>query len=119
MAITLGRVRTILTDGDPLLATPSEPATIEQEAPLFSDLGNIWNVWDSQQDPAAIFTGFSSLQDIAWGTGFGLRYDFTYFIFRADLGFKTYNPGEVPGKRWFRDYNFANAVFQIGINYPF
>ena len=40
MAITLGRVRTILTDGDPLLATPSEPATIDE--PGFSDeLGDL------------------------------------------------------------------------------
>jgi len=95
------------------------PVVGDLKGALFSDVGNIWNVWDSQQDPAAIFTGLSSLQDIAWGTGFGLRYDFTYFVFRADLGFKTYNPGEAPGKRWFRDYNFANSVFQIGINYPF
>lgn len=95
------------------------PVVGDLKGALFSDVGNIWNVWDSQQDRAAVFTGFDSLKDIAWGTGFGLRYDFTYFIFRADLGFKTYNPGEAPGKRWFRDYNFANAVFQIGINYPF
>ncbi|WP_445385623.1 translocation and assembly module lipoprotein TamL [Robiginitalea sp. IMCC44478] len=86
---------------------------------LFADLGNIWNIWDREDDPAATFTGFSSLADIGLGTGFGLRYDFTYFVFRADIGFKTYNPAEIPSKRWFRDYNFANSVLQIGINYPF
>lgn len=86
---------------------------------LFADAGNIWNVWDNVDDPAAVFGGFSSLEDIALGTGFGLRYDFTYFVFRLDVGFKTYNPAEERAKRWFRDYNFANAVFQIGINYPF
>ncbi len=95
------------------------PVVGDLKGALFSDLGNIWNVWDSQNDPAAIFTGLGSLKDIAWGTGFGLRYDFTYFVFRADLGFKTYNPGDPPGKRWFRDYNFGNSVLQIGINYPF
>ncbi len=86
---------------------------------LFADAGNIWNVWDNVDDPAKIFSGFDSLGDIALGTGFGLRYDFTYFVFRVDAGFKTYNPAEVPSKRWFRDYNFGNAVIQIGINYPF
>lgn len=95
------------------------PVVGDLKGALFSDVGNIWNVWDSQDDPAAIFSGLGSLQDIAWGTGFGLRYDFNYFVFRADLGFKTYNPGEAPGKRWFRDYNFANSILQIGINYPF
>ncbi|MFS4455807.1 BamA/TamA family outer membrane protein [Maribacter sp. 2304DJ31-5] len=86
---------------------------------IFADAGNIWNVFDNVEDPAATFNGFSSLKDIALGSGFGLRYDFTYFLFRLDLGFKTYNPAEIPSKRWFRDYNFANSVLQIGINYPF
>jgi len=86
---------------------------------LFADAGNIWNVWDNVEDPAATFTGFKSLQEIALGTGLGLRYDFTYFVFRVDMGFKTYNPAEVQSERWFKDYNFANAVVQIGINYPF
>ncbi|NNE77341.1 MAG: BamA/TamA family outer membrane protein, partial [Pricia sp.] len=86
---------------------------------LFADAGNIWNVFDNVVDPAATFTGFDSLEDIALGTGFGLRYDFTYFVLRADLGFKTYNPAEEISKRWFTDFNFSNAVLQIGINYPF
>jgi len=86
---------------------------------LFVDAGNIWNVLDNVEDPDATFNGFSSLADIALGTGVGLRYDFNYFVFRVDTGFKTYNPAEAPSMRWFRTYNFANAVFQIGINYPF
>ncbi len=86
---------------------------------IFADAGNIWNVFDNVEDPDATFDSLASLKDIALGTGFGLRYDFTYFLFRLDLGFKTYNPAEIPSKRWFRDYNFANSVLQIGINYPF
>ena len=86
---------------------------------LFADAGNIWNIFDNVDDSDATFNGLNSLADIALGTGFGLRYDFTYFLFRMDLGFKTYNPAEEPSKRWFRDYNFANSVLQIGINYPF
>lgn len=86
---------------------------------IFADAGNIWNVFDDVEDPNATFNGLSSLKDIALGTGFGLRYDFTYFLFRVDLGFKTYNPAEEQAKRWFRDYNFGNSVLQIGINYPF
>lgn len=95
------------------------PVVGDLKGALFSDLGNIWNIWDNQQDPDAVFSGIDSLKDLAWGSGLGLRYDFTYFIFRADLGFKTYNPSEISGKRWFRDFNFANSVLQIGINYPF
>ena len=86
---------------------------------IFADAGNIWNVFDNVEDPNATFDGLASLKDIALGSGIGLRYDFTYFLFRLDLGFKTYNPAEIQSKRWFRDYNFANSVLQIGINYPF
>lgn len=86
---------------------------------IFADVGNIWNVWDNVENPDATFNGISSLADIGLGTGFGLRYDFNYFVFRVDTGFKTYNPAEEISERWFTDYNFANAVFQIGINYPF
>ncbi len=86
---------------------------------LFADAGNIWNVFDNVDDEKATFSGLSSLQDIALGTGLGLRYDFGFFVFRFDTGFKTYNPARELNKRWFREYNFANAVFNIGINYPF
>jgi hypothetical protein len=95
------------------------PVVGDLKGALFSDLGNIWNVWDSQKDPDAKFNGLQSFKDLAWGSGMGLRYDFTYFVFRADLGFKAYNPADPIGKRWFRDFNFANSVLQIGINYPF
>lgn len=86
---------------------------------LFADAGNIWNALDNVDDPAATFSGFDSLADIALGTGFGLRYDFTYFVFRVDAGFKTYNPARIPSQRWFTDFRLRDAVFQIGINYPF
>lgn len=86
---------------------------------LFVDAGNIWNVLDNVKDEEATFTGFSSLEDIAVGSGFGLRYDFDFFVLRFDTGFKTYNPSLPEGERWFKDYNFRNAVYNIGINYPF
>jgi hypothetical protein len=86
---------------------------------LFADAGNIWNVFDNVTDEKATFKGLNSLQDIALGSGFGLRYDFSFFVLRFDFGFKTYNPAEENNKRWFRDYNFANSVLNFGINYPF
>lgn len=86
---------------------------------LFVDAGNIWNVLDNVEDDRATFTDFNSLEDIAVGSGFGLRYDFGFFVLRFDTGFKTYDPSQQEGNRWFRNYNFRNAVYNIGINYPF
>ena len=86
---------------------------------LFADAGNIWNVLDNVEDESATFTDFSSLEDIALGTGFGLRYDFGFVVFRFDIGFKTYDPSYQNSNRWLNDYNFKSAVYNIGINYPF
>ncbi|WP_246073343.1 translocation and assembly module lipoprotein TamL [Formosa sediminum] len=86
---------------------------------LFIDVGNIWNVLDNIDDDASTFDSFDSLKDIAIGTGFGLRYDFSFLVFRFDIGFKTYDPSYTNGERWFKDYNFGNAVYNVGINYPF
>ncbi|MEY8779099.1 BamA/TamA family outer membrane protein [Allomuricauda sp. XS_ASV26] len=95
------------------------PIAGDVKGALFADAGNIWNVFDNETNPDATFNGFSSLGDLALGTGLGLRYDFTYFVFRLDVGFKTYNPAKVGSDRWFDGYNFKRAVFNIGINYPF
>lgn len=86
---------------------------------LFADLGNIWNVFDNVQDDASTFDSLNSFKDVALGTGFGLRYDFGIFVFRADLGLKTYNPALQENERWFKEINFAKSVINIGINYPF
>lgn len=86
---------------------------------LFIDAGNIWNVLDDVKDDRATFNSFASLKDIAVGSGFGLRYDFNFFVLRGDIGFKTYEPSQPENNRWFNNYNFANAVYNIGINYPF
>ncbi|MEN9908439.1 MAG: hypothetical protein RLZZ540_1588 [Bacteroidota bacterium] len=86
---------------------------------LFADAGNIWNVFDNVTDEKSTFNNFASLKDIALGSGLGLRYDLSFFVVRFDFGFKTYNPADESGKKWFRDYNFAHSVLNFGINYPF
>ncbi|MBD3583158.1 translocation and assembly module lipoprotein TamL [Flavobacterium selenitireducens] len=86
---------------------------------IFVDVGNIWNAFDNVEDTRYTFEGLKSLEDIAVGSGFGLRYDFNFFVVRLDIGFKTYDPAVYEGSRWFRKYNFSNSVLNIGINYPF
>ncbi|TDD99215.1 translocation and assembly module lipoprotein TamL [Flavobacterium cellulosilyticum] len=86
---------------------------------LFADAGNIWNVLDNVTDEKSTFKNLSNLKEIALGSGFGLRYDLNFFVIRFDLGFKTYNPANEIGKRWFNEYVFAKSVLNFGINYPF
>jgi outer membrane protein assembly factor BamA len=85
---------------------------------LFIDAGNIWNLADNVTDPDATFDGLRDLEDLSIATGFGFRYDISFFVIRLDFGFKTYNPGD-PVQQWFNDYEFSKMVFNFGINYPF
>ena len=86
---------------------------------LFMDFGNIWNVLDNVNDKKMKFNSFRDLNEIAIGSGFGIRYDFDFFIFRLDTGFKTYDPSLEVTDRWFKNTSIRKAVFNIGINYPF
>ena len=86
---------------------------------LFVDAGNIWDISSSDfVEEDAKFTGLSSLKNIAVGSGFGARLDFNFLIIRFDVGFKTYEP-YLQDSKWFKNYNFNSAVYNIGINYPF
>lgn len=86
---------------------------------IFIDAGNIWNVLDNVTNEKAVFEGINSLKNIAIGSGFGLRYDFNFFVLRTDFGFKTYNPSKSENEKWFKDMRFDKSVLNIGINYPF
>ena len=86
---------------------------------FFMDAGNIWDISGSQfVDEDTKFNGLSSLKEIAIGSGLGIRYDLSFFVLRLDAGFKTYEP-YLKDRKWFKNYNFASAVYNIGINYPF
>lgn len=86
---------------------------------FFVDAGNIWNISDIVTNPDATFTGLKSLENSAVGSGFGVRYDFSFFVIRLDFGFKTYNPAKPDNQRWFKEMRFDKSVINIGINYPF
>jgi hypothetical protein len=87
---------------------------------LFIDAGNIWDITNSSiTSSEAKFRGAESIKDIAIGSGFGVRYDFGFLIFRVDAAFKTYEPYNVDSKKWFRNYNFNKVLYNLGINYPF
>lgn len=87
---------------------------------FFVDAGNIWNVLDDfDEDESLTFNSLKDLSELGVGSGFGLRYDFSFFIFRLDTAFKIHNPALPSGDRWFNNLSINKAVFNIGINYPF
>ncbi len=57
-----------------------------------------------------IFSEIRDLDQLAIGTGVGIRYDFDFFVFRLDTAFKTYNPTLSKKERWGSQLALKKAV---------
>ncbi|MEA3461991.1 MAG: BamA/TamA family outer membrane protein, partial [Bacteroidota bacterium] len=88
---------------------------------FFLDVGNIWLANEDENRPGAEFNIQTFQNELAVGTGFGLRFDFTFFVLRTDLGFPIRNPYETEGKNWLIGDRkmFSDALFYLAIGYPF
>lgn len=94
---------------------------------VFADAGNIWTRKDDPLRPGSGFSGSGFLDEIAVGTGAGLRVDAKIFVVRLDLAFPLRKPYLPEGQRWvINDIHFGskfwrrdNLVLNIGIGYPF
>jgi outer membrane protein assembly factor BamA len=89
----------------------------------FIDAGNIWGINDVNS-PLSNFKLNSFLEQIAIGTGVGLRWDFNYFILRLDMAAKVVNPAKPKNEKWVLNQISLNTSdnpieFNIGIGYPF
>ncbi len=90
---------------------------------LFVDAGNVWTIQDDAGRPGAVFSR-NFMQQLAVGTGVGLRMDFTYFVIRLDFGYKLRNPyPNEQGEYWlfdnFKDFSFNQFTTNFAIGYPF
>ena len=88
---------------------------------IFMDAGNIWLLKEDPQRPGGKLTLKSFGKDIALGTGFGLRYDISYIVLRADLGIGLHTPYSNPDKKGYYNLSsFKNSLgFHLAIGYPF
>ncbi|HCW06444.1 MAG TPA: hypothetical protein DGG95_03650 [Cytophagales bacterium] len=93
---------------------------------LFVDAGNVWSV-QTNSNANASFAFNKFYKEFGIGTGFGLRFDFTFLILRFDIGIKAYDPGRPEGSRFVlpmasfkKPYAYHEPViYNIGIGYPF
>jgi len=113
---------------------------------LFVDAGNVWSFRPINrqgedgtiiQDKSSQFSLDRFYREIGIGTGFGLRFDFSFLILRLDVGMKVYDPARDKGDRFVLDkarfwkpyatargdgtyYNFREPViYNVGIGFPF
>ncbi|WP_370089696.1 BamA/TamA family outer membrane protein [Ekhidna sp.] len=98
------------------------------EGAVFVDAGNIWQVRNSlvgadAEGDDGVFHFDSFMEEMAVGTGIGLRFDLQFLIFRVDLGMKLFDPAQKKGERFVGNEIFSNfsrnSEINIGIGYPF
>jgi outer membrane protein insertion porin family len=91
---------------------------------FFIDAGNIWLANEDPSRPGAKFTK-NFLNELAIGTGVGIRFDITLFVIRFDVGIPIKEPWKenpwllnqirLGQKEWRRE----NLLYNLAIGYPF
>ncbi|MFW5804506.1 MAG: BamA/TamA family outer membrane protein [bacterium] len=96
------------------------------EGALFTDVGNIWEGIKSPNNTenreGGVFYLDEFYKQLGVASGMGIRFDFSFFIFRLDYAVKMRDPVKIPDSEWLffergikrRDWN----IF-FGIGYPF
>ena len=104
---------------------------------VFIDAGNVWSFRELQssgESPTkATWEGSSKFNKTFYkgfgvGSGFGLRFDFSFLVLRLDVGIKVYDPGREEGDRFvlnkfrfFKPFGIDRepVIYNVGIGYPF
>lgn len=88
---------------------------------LFTDAGNIWMLRENLDFPGGKLESAQFLQQIAISSGFGLRFDLSFFIFRLDGAIKVKNPAQPDNHNWVQlsKFQLRDVVWNFGIGYPF
>ncbi|WP_129716358.1 BamA/TamA family outer membrane protein [Pedobacter sp. SYP-B3415] len=94
---------------------------------LFVDAGNVWLRREDPLRPGSQFRLSNAFDELAVGTGAGLRVDASIFVVRLDLAFPIRKPYLPEGQRWVFDevafgdkgWRRENLILNIGIGYPF
>ena len=90
------------------------------ESGAFIDAGNIWTIHNYENQPGGMFHFDTFWKQIALAYGVGLRFDFSYFLLRLDLGIKAHNPakGQQPWPIIHPDWH-RDTTFHFAVGYPF
>ncbi|RDV15965.1 hypothetical protein DXT99_07685 [Pontibacter diazotrophicus] len=92
---------------------------------VFVDAGNIWLLREDPDRLGGKFEANDIINELAVGTGFGLRVDVEFFVIRLDLGIPVRVPYRDSGERFvLNEFNGSfsgenSMVLNIAIGYPF
>lgn len=87
---------------------------------IFLDAGNVWTVRDDGYRNDAKFKFNKAFDQLALGTGVGLRYDLDFFVLRLDWGFGLHLPYDTGKTGFYNIPSFRDGQsIHLAIGYPF
>ena len=87
---------------------------------FFVDAGNIWRLQKDETKPNGEFVVSNFVDQIAIGSGLGIRWDLSFFVLRLDMAAPIKDPKYGVGNRWTYDKEpWKQIVANFGIGYPF
>lgn len=86
----------------------------------FVDAGNVWLLRKNEMRPGGEFKLNRMFQDLALGTGVGLRYDMNFLVLRLDLGVAIHDPAANTRSGYYNIGKFKDGLtLHFAIGYPF
>jgi outer membrane protein assembly factor BamA len=89
------------------------------EGAAFLDAGNIWTIRNYKEQEGGVFDPTTFLKQLAIAYGAGLRLDFSFFIFRFDVGVRLFDPVRTRREQWRIKPDNGDFAFHLAIGYPF
>ena len=87
---------------------------------LFLDAGNVWTLHSDESRPEGQFKWGSFFEEIALGTGVGLRYDMGMFVIRVDWGIGLHVPYDTGKSGFYNMRSFGDSQsIHLAVGYPF
>ncbi len=87
---------------------------------LFTDIGNVWLLKEDPNYAGGEFEFNDFISELAIDAGLGIRFDFSFFIFRLDAAVKIRDPSQPIDQRWvIGSTGLRNIMWNFGIGYPF
>lgn len=87
---------------------------------VFLDAGNVWLMRKDEARPGAEFTFKHFFDNIAVGTGVGIRYDLSFLVLRLDWGIALHVPYETGRSGYYNIPQFKDGQgLHFAIGYPF
>lgn len=87
---------------------------------LFVDAGNVWTLRNDDSRPGAQLRLKTFADDIALGTGIGLRYNLRVLLLRTDVGIPLHIPYATDKRGYYNVPHFGRGLcFHFGVGYPF